>query len=87
MGRADTELIPREGWGKPEGLDESWWHGCGFRGGAGYGKVKAALGCFDERRLLLEPNQAEHVSRGFWRTAQRISKLRNSMGAWLSGLA
>ena len=28
-------------------------------GGAGYGKVKAALGCFDERRLLLEPRWAE----------------------------
>jgi hypothetical protein len=42
--------------------------GAGFAGflrGAAYGKVKAALGCFDERRLLLEPRWAESVLRGF----------------------
>ena len=30
----------------------------GFSRRAAYGKVKAALGCFDERRLLLEPSWA-----------------------------
>jgi hypothetical protein len=34
-------------------------------GGVGYGKVKAALGWFDERRLLLELRWAESVLRGF----------------------
>ncbi len=33
--------------------------GMGMLGAGGYGKVKAALGCFDERRLLLEPCWAE----------------------------
>ena len=37
----------------------SRWQGEGIRGGVGYGKVKAALGRFDERRLLLGPSWAE----------------------------
>ncbi len=59
----------------------------GFLRGAAYGKVKAALGCFDERRLLLEPSWAE-MSGGVlaYRPLKKF-KRSDSMGALLIGLA
>ena len=70
----------------------------GILGGPGYGKVKAALGCFDERRLLLEPSWAESVLRGFGappgelraeefkrRDSLEESQARDSKGARLMG--
>ena len=91
-GKRHDALGRRSQWGRNDGAgpaDRVVWRE--FVRGAGYGKVKAALGYFDERRLLLEPRWAETVLRGFGALPRELLawkfKLSDSRGARLVGLA